>query len=155
MQERDASVKRCMTIFAVRARKTLWRSDASAGAAGGEPREWQGALQLSIGGDGLMRFDPDDRRSRCGAMPWLAATREVLNDDMRPPQHGHGFGSTRGCRIWRCSRLVRRHPGRHSEQLAARDVRRAVAIGERPIVTDAMHALGQHMHQEAPDELVS
>ena len=42
------------------------------------------------------------------------------------------------------------------EQLAgARDVGRAIAIGEQSIVTDAMHALGQHMHQEAPDELVS
>src|SRR6187402_1904250 len=31
---------------------------------------------------------------------------------------------------------------------------RAMAIGEQSIVTDAMHALGQHMHEEAADERV-
>jgi hypothetical protein len=76
---------------------------------------------------------------------------------MRPPQHGHGFGSTRGCpdsAVQSVSCGGTR--GGHSEQLARpRDVGRAVAIGERSIVTDAIHALGQHMHQEAPDELVS
>jgi hypothetical protein len=52
-------------------------------------------------------------------------------------------------------RLGPGHGGRHGEQLAgARDVGGAVAVGEQPVVTDAMQALGQHMHEEAPDELV-
>ena len=45
---------------------------------------------------------------------------------------------------------------RHGEQLAsARDIGGAVfAVGEQPVVTDAMQALGQHMDQEAPDKLM-
>src|SRR5260370_7550753 len=86
----------------------------------------------------------------------LAAAREGLDDDHAAAaawawlrQHARllGFGGAGG--------LVRRHAGRHGEQFAgARDVGRAMAIGEQSIVTDAMHALGQHMHEEAADELV-
>ena len=44
---------------------------------------------------------------------------------------------------------------RHGEQLAdARDVVGAIAIGEKPIVADAMEPFRQDVHQEAPDELV-
>ena len=81
-------------------------------------------------------------------MPWLAATREGLDDDhaataarARLRQHARllGFGGAVG--------LVRRHAGRHSEQLAgAGDVGRAVAIGEQSLVTDAMQAPGQQVH---------
>jgi hypothetical protein len=46
-------------------------------------------------------------------------------------------------------------PGRHGEQFARPcDVGGAVATGQQPVVTDAVEARGQHMHQEAPDELV-
>jgi len=86
-------------------------------------------------------------------MLWLASAREGLDDDHAAAvarawlrQHARllGFGGAVG--------LVRRRAGRHREQLARPcDVGRAVAIGEQSIVTDAMHALGQHMHQEAPD----
>ncbi len=42
---------------------------------------------------------------------------------------------------------------RHGEQLASTsDISGAVfTVGEQPVVTDAMQALGQHMDQEAPD----
>jgi hypothetical protein len=44
----------------------------------------------------------------------------------------------------------------HGELLASTsDIGSAVfAVGEQPVVTDAMQALGQHMDQEAPDELM-
>src|SRR5258705_6850193 len=45
---------------------------------------------------------------------------------------------------------------RQGEQLArVRNVSGSVAVGEQPIVSDAMEALRQHVDQEAPDELVS
>src|SRR5271157_4525029 len=45
--------------------------------------------------------------------------------------------------------------GWRGEQLAgARKVGHAVAVGEQAVVTDAMQALGQHVYQEAPDELM-
>ena len=41
------------------------------------------------------------------------------------------------------------------EQCAGcRDVLSAVGVGKEPIVADAVEALGQHVHQEAPDKLV-
>ncbi len=45
---------------------------------------------------------------------------------------------------------------RHSEQLASTsDICSAVfAAGEQPVVADTMQALGQHMDQEAADELM-
>src|ERR1700676_1415715 len=89
-------------------------------------------------------------------MLWLAATREGLDDDHAAAaawawlrQHAGlvWFGGAVG--------LVRRRAGQYGEQLAgARDVSRAMAIGEQPIVTDAIHAFGRAMNQEAPDELV-
>src|SRR5258705_2760510 len=89
-------------------------------------------------------------------MLWLAAAREGLDDDHAAAatrawlrQHARllGFGGAVG--------LVRRHAGRHGEQFAgARDVGRAMAIGEQSIVTDAMPALWQPMHEEAADEIV-
>ena len=75
---------------------------------------------------------------------------------MRPPQQGHGRGSTRGSSSAAVSGVSGCcGAGRHGEQLARpRDVGGAVAAGEQPVVADAMEALGQHVHQEAPDELV-
>ena len=50
-------------------------------------------------------------------------------------------------------RLDGDHWGR--EQLAgAGDILGPFAAGEQPIVADAMEACGQHVHQEAADELV-
>ncbi len=45
---------------------------------------------------------------------------------------------------------------RHGEQLASTsDIGGAVfTVGEQPLVPDAMQALGQHMDQEAPHELI-
>ena len=41
------------------------------------------------------------------------------------------------------------------EQCAGRrDVLGAVGVGKEPVVADAVEALGQHVQQEAPDELV-
>ena len=75
---------------------------------------------------------------------------------MRPPQQGHGRGSTRGSSSAAASGVSGSFRARrHGEQLAgARDVGGAVAAGEQAVVADAMEALGQHVHQEAPDELV-
>src|SRR5262249_20599811 len=45
---------------------------------------------------------------------------------------------------------------RHCEQLtSACDIGGAGAIGEQPIMADAVEALGQDVNEEAPDELVS
>jgi hypothetical protein len=56
----------------------------------------------------------------------------------------------RYCAVLRCAL-------RHRERLASTsDIGSAVfAIGEQAVVTDAMEALGQHMDQDAPDELIS
>jgi hypothetical protein len=88
-------------------------------------------------------------------VPGLAAARESLDDD-------HAAAAARA---W-----TRQHAGlfergfgrlglfwgrRQGEQLArVRNVSGSVAVGEQPIVSDAMEALRQHVDQEAPDELV-
>ena len=75
---------------------------------------------------------------------------------MRPPQQGQGRGSTRGSSAG-CGFGVSGcfATGRHGEQLACpRDVGGAIAVGKQPVVADAVEALGQHVHEEAPDELV-
>ena len=85
----------------------------------------------------------------------LASARESLDDDHAAAaarawlrQHAGllecGFG--RLSFFWAC---------RRGEQLArVRNVFGSVAVGEQPIVSDAMEALRQHMDQETPDELV-
>ena len=85
----------------------------------------------------------------------LATVREDLNDD-------HAATATRA-RCWQHTRLIGlggsvrlrlRHVRRHGEQFAGpRNVGAAIAIGEQPVVTDAMQAVGQHVDQEPPDEL--
>ena len=72
--------------------------------------------------------------------------------NMRPPQQGHGRGSVR---------FVGRRgiglfgAGWHGEQLACLgDVGGACAAGEQAVVTDAVEAPWQDVHQEPPDELV-
>ena len=75
---------------------------------------------------------------------------------MRPPQHGQGQGSTRGSSGSAACCLLGLDDARAArEQLAgAGDVGGTVAVGEQAIVADAVEALGQHVHQEAADELV-
>ena len=76
---------------------------------------------------------------------------------MRPPQQGHGFGRARGWSRFGVGVDIKlRCILRHGEQLASTsDIGGAVfAVGEQPVVTDAMQALGQHMDQEASDELM-
>src|ERR1700720_2906170 len=73
---------------------------------------------------------------------------------MRPPQERHGRGSTRGSP----AAAVADGSGcfaRDGEQLTRPcDVGGAVAVGEQSIVADAVQALGQHVRQKAPNELV-
>ena len=73
---------------------------------------------------------------------------------IRPPQHGHGRGNTDGS-LGGAGLAASGCFGGIGEQLAsACDVGGAVAVGEQAIVSDAMEALGQHVDQEATDELV-
>ena len=74
---------------------------------------------------------------------------------MRAPQRGHGQGSTRGYPAAASGALAARRRRGDTEQFAGRgDVLGAVAVGEEPVVADAVEALGQHVHQEPADELV-
>jgi hypothetical protein len=91
-----------------------------------------------------------------GSVLRLTAAREGFDDD-------HA-ATAAGARTWQHARFVERcgparlglfGAGRHGEQLARlRDVGGTVAAGKQPVVTDAVEAPGQHVHQEAPDELV-
>ena len=74
---------------------------------------------------------------------------------MRPPQHGDGFDRARADRIGGGIDIMLRCALRYGEQFASTsDIGSAVfAVGEQPVVTDAMQALGQHTDQEAPDKL--
>ena len=81
---------------------------------------------------------------------------KVSMTSMRPPQHGQGRGSVRGSSVRpQAPRLGfgrrRRAP---SNSRALRDGCGAIAVGEQAVVADAVEALRQHVHQEAPDELV-
>src|SRR5689334_20085778 len=75
---------------------------------------------------------------------------------MRAPQHGTWARQhTRGVR--RKIRLLLRAGGRRGdleECTGGGDVLGAVGRGKEPVVADAVEALGQHVQQEAPDELV-
>src|SRR5204863_3194153 len=86
----------------------------------------------------------------------LAAAREDLDDN-------HASAAARaGARLhaWlvRCGGLLllRLNDAGHStEQLAgAGDVSGTIAVGEEAIVADPVETLGQHVHQEAADELM-
>ena len=76
---------------------------------------------------------------------------------MRPPRSWAGRALTeRGADRIRQQMILRCALG-HGEQLASTsDIGSAgLAVqAEQPVVTDAMQALGQHMDQEAPDELM-
>src|SRR5258708_4519300 len=71
---------------------------------------------------------------------------------MRPPQHGHGRGSTRGSSIAALGVSGSfAGGGTASSSRAWRNVFGAIAAGEQPIVADAVEALRQHVDEEAPD----
>ena len=76
---------------------------------------------------------------------------------MRAPQRGQGHGSTRGSSGGGDVVVVEPDDdAARSEQFAcAGDVGGTVAVGEQAVVADAVEALGQHVDQEAADELVS
>ena len=68
-----------------------------------------------------------------------AGTRE--GEDTRPVRGAGTLGVGRGCAS--------------GEQRAdAGDVGGAIAVSQEAVMTDAVLAFGEHMHQEAPDELV-
>ena len=104
----------------------------------------------------VMTCRSDRRRCRRWSISRLAAAREHLDDD-----HASAAART-GARLH--ARLVRwsgllllglDDAGHGTEQLAgAGDVGGAVAVGEEAIVPNAVEALGQHVDQEAADELV-
>ena len=74
---------------------------------------------------------------------------------MRPPQQGHGRGSTRGSSVAGLGRLGFFQARRHREQLAgACDIGGAVAIGKQSVVADAVEAVRQDVDEKAADELV-
>src|SRR5665647_3618347 len=89
-------------------------------------------------------------------MLWLAAAREGLDDE-------HASAAA-GARSWQHAGFVGRWglwgillfgADRHGEQLARpRDVGGAAAAGQQSVVPDAVESPGQHVHQEASDELV-
>src|SRR5215472_13915996 len=87
----------------------------------------------------------------------LVAGCEGLDDDHAAAaaatgtrQHAMFVGS---CGL---ARLGRSRARRYAEQFTPPcDVGGAIAVGEQSIVADAVQALGQHVHQKAPNELVS
>src|SRR5215472_5136840 len=102
------------------------------------------------------RVDPYRRRCQRWPISRLAAAREDLDDD-----HASAAART-GARlhawlVW-CGGLLLlklNDAGQSTEQLAgAGEVGGTVAVGEEAIVADPVEALGQHVHQEAADELM-
>src|SRR5215469_15502275 len=100
-------------------------------------------------------------RSLSASVPALAdiaarSRREDLDDD-----HASAAART-GARLhaWlvRCGGLLLlrlNDAGQSTEQLAgAGEVGGTIAVGEEAIVADPVEALGQHVHQEAADELM-
>src|SRR6516164_5613236 len=121
-------------------------------------RRWRGACaweeesRIGCRRSGSRCVDPD----QCRPPARLAAGREGLDDDhtratARAWVRQHARGVRRN--IW----LLLRVGGRWGdiEECAGRgDAFGAVGGGKEPVVADAVEALGQHVQQEAPDELV-
>src|SRR5215472_8237793 len=93
----------------------------------GERRCACGSMVTASGG-----VDPDRWCHRCGAVLWLVAAREGLDDEhaataarARRCQHPQLISLGGSVRLWLC------HAGWHGKQLARpRDVGGAIAIGE-------------------------
>src|SRR5262245_23245721 len=87
----------------------------------------------------------------------LAAAREGLDDDHAAAAAGTWVSQRARPVVGRCgiAGLRRFRVGRYGEQLAgAGNVGGTVAVGEQSVVADAVKAPGQHVQEEAPDELV-
>src|SRR5882757_5951448 len=101
---------------------------------------------------GSRRVNPAWRRPP----PRLAAAREHFDDD-----HASATAWARaGQHPWRVRLAILRllriggRLGDTKESASRSDVVSAVGVGEEPVVADAVEALGQHVQEEAPDELV-
>ncbi len=83
-------------------------------------------------------------------MPWRCAALEHFDDDHATATAG--TARLAGIRGSTCGLAL----GLYSDELLAdtRDVVGANAFGQQPVVADAMQALGQHVDEEAADELV-
>jgi len=73
---------------------------------------------------------------------------------MRPPQHGHGRGSTDGSPGSAALAVLGSFSGTASSSRACAMFAARFAVGKQAVISDAMEALRQHVDQEAPDELV-
>src|SRR5215468_4677049 len=94
------------------------------------------------------RVDPDDGCWSCWLMPWRTTAREDLDDD-----HATATAWTTRLNGIDGGRLALRFCS--GEQLTgAGDVVGASAFGEQAVVADAVQAFGQHVDEEAADELV-
>src|SRR5271166_4103930 len=120
-------------------------------AAGVEPTQWNGKAAALGGGLAHDVSNLPGVGRHLGSQP--AANTSITI--MRPPQRGHGQGSTRGASgaisgCW-CGSAA---GGATSRNARGGDVLGAVGVGEEPVVADAVEALGQHVQEKAPDELV-
>src|SRR5258708_3975943 len=109
------------------------------------------------GGRGLVAggVEAEGRRCRGGAVLRLAAALKSLDDD-HAGATARAWTRQHAGLVDRCfGRFGFFWAGRHGEQLArVGNVFGSVAVGEQPIVPDAMEALRQHVDQKAPDELI-
>ena len=88
-------------------------------------------------------------------MSGLAAALEGLDDDHAAAAAWAWMLVHAVRRAWWAASMASIGEQRHREQFArVRNVFGSVAVGEQPIVADAVEALRQHVDQEAADELV-
>ena len=114
-------------------------------------------MRFGNGNNGIMRYRPGlAPRLAAGIWAWQPRAKTSMTI-MRPPQHGHGRGRTREPSGSVFSRGCVSLPATAKTASNARALAMfpfAVAIGEKPVMPDAVEALRQHMQQKAPDELV-
>ena len=123
-----------------------------------------GAWGLVFRTEGSIRIGVEKEMalSSCGCLPWWRAGQgalaapEGLDHPHDAAAVGHGsrrvsgaMGSASVCRVG--STRLRRGVEQKAYRL---DVGLASGAGDQAVVTDAMEAIGQHVHQEAADELV-
>jgi hypothetical protein len=124
------------------------------------------AGQLQLGGgrhhhDGVRFRSSPCYSARCGcarACGEFIVTGNVPPKEpvMRPPQHGQGYedGWVSPSSAQPVSSGCRGGPGTLSNSRAAGDVVSPAAISEQAIMADAVEPAGQHVDEEAADELV-